>query len=339
VNDAPTISDLPDQAVAAGTSTLPIEFFIGDAESSPDGLALSVNSSDPLLVPTNNIVLGRSGPAIALTITPAPGRTGVATITLSVSDGTNSVSTNFVLGVSALLLRTVSFTNAAPILINDSGPASPYPSVINVTGLAGTISNVVLTLRGLNHARTPDLDVALTAPSGSTVLVCADAGSGGVSNVTLSLSDGASGPLPLVPLVSGAFLLSDYAPTDFFPAPAPTNLYAASFSAVTGQNPNGLWSLYIVDDSGGEQGMMAGGWTLTLTTVAATLRWEGRNPQGQPVLRLEGLPSQQYAIEAAEEFGAWTQLGTVQPTNGAAVFTDTVPGLQNRRFYRARALP
>jgi len=205
VNDAPTISDIPDQAVAAGTSTLPIEFFISDVETLPDGLALSVGSSNPVLVPTNNIVLDRSGSAIALLITPAPGQTGVATITLSVSDGTNSVNTNFVLGVSALLMRTSAFTNVAPILINDSGAATPYPSVINVPGLAGTISNVVLTLRGLNHSRSPDLEVALVAPSGQTVLICAEAGSGGASNITLIFSDGASSSLSLSPLVSGAF--------------------------------------------------------------------------------------------------------------------------------------
>jgi len=38
-------------------------------------------------------------------------------------------------------------------------------------------------------------------------------------------------------------------------------------SLLNGQNPNGVWSLYVYDDSPGDAGSIAGGWSLTLTTV------------------------------------------------------------------------
>src|SRR6185295_17857929 len=39
-------------------------------------------------------------------------------------------------------------------------------------------------------------------------------------------------------------------------------------------NPNGVWSLYIFDDAGGDAGSMAGGWSLTFT-VTSTVTWNG----------------------------------------------------------------
>jgi hypothetical protein len=57
---------------------------------------------------------------------------------------------------------------------------------------------------------------------------------------------------------------------DYFPLAGP---YAGSLSAFNALDPNGTWSLYIVDDSSGDLGELAGGWSLhiqTLQTVEAT---------------------------------------------------------------------
>src|SRR4030095_15354857 len=40
-----------------------------------------------------------------------------------------------------------------------------------------------------------------------------------------------------------------------------------ALSIFNGTNPNGTWSLYIVDDAGGDIGQFAGGWTLTITST------------------------------------------------------------------------
>src|SRR6185295_9988115 len=102
---------------------------------------------NPTLVPLGNLVLGGSGANRTVTVTPAAGQSGTATITVTVSDGTLSASNSFVVTVSTLGVGTQSFTNPAAITIPDIGAGSPYPSVINVSGMGGTVSNVTVTLR------------------------------------------------------------------------------------------------------------------------------------------------------------------------------------------------
>ncbi|HZD55107.1 MAG TPA: Ig-like domain-containing protein, partial [Anaerolineales bacterium] len=51
VNDAPTISDIPDQTTPEDTSTGPIGFTVGDTETPAGSLAVSGTSSNQTLVP------------------------------------------------------------------------------------------------------------------------------------------------------------------------------------------------------------------------------------------------------------------------------------------------
>src|SRR3989442_15334571 len=81
----------------------------------------------------------------------------------SLIDGSLSSSS---VATAANLSATVSdaqstFTNSATITIPSVGAGPPYPSVINVSGIAGTVSNVTLTLNNLNHSWARDVDVLL----------------------------------------------------------------------------------------------------------------------------------------------------------------------------------
>lgn len=98
-NQPPTISDIPDQITRPGTSVGPIAFTIGDAETPAAELMLSAESSDTALVPLSGIDSGGSGANRTVTVTPAPGLTGAATITVTVDDGTDTASDSFVLAV------------------------------------------------------------------------------------------------------------------------------------------------------------------------------------------------------------------------------------------------
>ena len=60
LNSPPTISAIPDQVIPANTATATIPFVIGDVETPTANLSLSRSSSNPALVPNNNIVFGGS---------------------------------------------------------------------------------------------------------------------------------------------------------------------------------------------------------------------------------------------------------------------------------------
>jgi subtilisin-like proprotein convertase family protein len=175
--------------------------------------------------------------------------------------------------------RTRTFGNGNAIAIPDVGAGNPYPSTIAVGGFKkGHIQDVNVTLRGLSHTFTRDVDVLLVAPDGRNLVVMGDigdtGGSGSVVDVTLTIDDEAALPLPVdESLTSGAFRpLDQFGPTDTdgptlldFPDPAPVVSGAAALSVFDGINPNGQWQLFVLDDTVGDEGAFSGGWSLTIT--------------------------------------------------------------------------
>ena len=97
---------------------------VGDAETSPNALTLSATSSNATLVPVANIVFGGSGAGRNAVITPASGLSGTSTITVTVSDGTLTASTNFVLTVNAANTPPT-ITAIGPQSTNQDTPTAP----------------------------------------------------------------------------------------------------------------------------------------------------------------------------------------------------------------------
>ncbi|MMZ58666.1 Proprotein convertase P-domain protein [compost metagenome] len=162
--------------------------------------------------------------------------------------------------------NTATFTNPTPIIIPLFGPATPYPSNIIVSGLTGTISKVTVTLSNFSHSFPEDVDILLVGPNGQRVILMSDAGGdNGITNVTITFDDNAPSTLPNEgQIMSGAFK-----PTDPFPPPAPQEM----LSVFNSTNPNGIWSLFVVDNVEGDQGSIAGGWSLTITTETCFTRF------------------------------------------------------------------
>jgi hypothetical protein len=100
VNTAPMIGSIPNQSVPPNTSTGPIPFTIGDAQTPAASLTLSKSSSNTNLVPAANIVFGGSGSNRTVTVTPAADQVGSALITVTVSDGELSAGSAFTLAVN-----------------------------------------------------------------------------------------------------------------------------------------------------------------------------------------------------------------------------------------------
>ncbi len=105
-NTAPTITNISDKSTPQDTPTAGIAFTVGDAETSTAALTVSATSSNTTLVPNTNLVLTGSTGSRSLVATPAPGQSGLATITVTVSDGAKTASDAFVLTVTAPQVAT-----------------------------------------------------------------------------------------------------------------------------------------------------------------------------------------------------------------------------------------
>ena len=354
-NTPPTISTIANQSISVNGTTGPMNFTVGDANTPAGNLTLGRSSSNPTLVPTNNIVFGGSGSNRTVTVTPTSGQTGSVTIAISVSDGQLSASSSFLLTVGSASTGTKSFTNSTAIVIPDRGAATPYPSIINVTGLSGAVSNVTLTLRNLSHTWTRDIDVMLVGPAGQKVIVMSDAGSGGANNVTFTLSDAAATSLPTTALTSGTYRPANYTDTssggDNFPSPAPASPYATTLSAFNAQQAVGAWSLYVFDDGPGDQGSFAGGWTLTISTAGVA----SAGVPGAPLKALRitsarldaartmhvtilGEVGRSYALEATTDWSNWLRADERINSSGTLELTEPAT-TDSSRFYRVVLLP
>jgi len=91
---------------------------------------------------------------------------------------------------------TALYQNADQITIPKSGEAAPYPSMIDVEGQSGVITDVTVTLHRFSHDAPNDVDVLLVSPDGDSSIVMSDAcGHEPVTNATWVLGDTAPDPM------------------------------------------------------------------------------------------------------------------------------------------------
>jgi subtilisin-like proprotein convertase family protein len=182
--------------------------------------------------------------------------------------------------------------NTAPLIITPPAvptqavrPADVYPSLLNINGQSGTITDVNVQFKGVTHDFPEDFDVMLVAPNGSTnLIVMSDIGgpntgtSFPVNGIDLTFDDQAAAFAPTdTQLSTGTFKPTndnndpgEFVPgnVDTFPSPAPTPSTATTLSTFNGLSANGNWSLYLVDDEPGPFGTFGfnGGWCLDIQT-------------------------------------------------------------------------
>jgi len=122
-NTSPTISPIAYQHTVMNVPADPIAFSIGDLESDPDALILTASSANPVLLPNDQISITGSGANRILHLTPAPNQTGVAVVTLEVSDGilTSNVVFAFTVVPSPSVLLFEPFSYADGSVVENSG--------------------------------------------------------------------------------------------------------------------------------------------------------------------------------------------------------------------------
>ena len=190
VNDAPTITSVANQTTSTGTAIGPLSFTVGDLETAAGSLTVSGSSSNTALVPNGNIVFGGSGANRTMTVTPAASQTGAATITVTVSDGSLSMPTNFQLTVNA--------TNTPPTITNIAAQTIGEDTVSAALGftvgdaetaagsltVSGSSSNTTLVANG---------NIVFGGSGANrTVTVTPAANQNGTATITVTVSDGQS---------------------------------------------------------------------------------------------------------------------------------------------------
>jgi len=292
------------------------------------------------------LVAGAAGTGRTNTFTVSGVSGGTLTATLSLQDGSLNLGTvtfTFVLG------NTLTFANLNPLSIPLFGAATPYPGTITVSNFSGVVRQVTVTLTNLTHTYPDDLDFLLVGPGHQRSLIISDVGGATpVSGLTLTLSDSATNFLPnFAPLTSGTYKPTNFddTETEGFYAPAPSGPYVASLSVFNGADPNGAWSLYIVDDSFSDQGSL-GGWYLHLITgqpvnpVLSLLLNPTINTNGRPQFVLMGTIGDICEIQASTNLVQWTALSTNTLTSTNLMWMDTNAVIGwDTRFYRAWRRP
>ena len=262
-------------------------------------------------------------------------RPGVFTVEITgpCNSVTNSTAMSFLNATSRR------WTNSNAVAIPDFGTASPYPSTILVGTQCNPIAELRVTLLGLHHDYPDDLDILLVGPDGTAVALMSDAGGSYVTDADVTFDDHAINVVPdFTQILSGSYKPADYPGEgmdfyDLVPGPNATEL-----SAFSGSNPEGVWSLYIVDDHGRRDGSLTGGWVLDFgneTPIAPSLTEPEKMASGVFQMKLNGQPYTTYFIEASSDLRHWDIIQTNVLGSTSATIIDTQAPEFNRRFYRA----
>jgi uncharacterized repeat protein (TIGR01451 family) len=241
---------------------------------------LATNGVTNVSGPQNYGVLITNGPTVARAFTfTALGTNGQnIAATLTLQDGSevySNVAFGFTLGGATNIFstnETLLLAGTSPLpskAYNSNPPYYGYPSVIDVSGIVGTITGVTATLKSFGHSSPRDVAVVLEAPTGQATYLMADCGGViAVGPVNLTFSQSASSSLPSSSaLTSGTYLPTTY---DSPPLPAtngaPVGPYPTTLANFVGQSPNGVWSLFVADEDTLDSGGITNGWSLNIST-------------------------------------------------------------------------
>jgi len=186
VNTNPTISDITDKSTNLNTATSAILFTVGDAQTAVADLTVAGSSSNQTLVPDANIVFGGSGANRTVTITPANGQSGTATITVTVTDaGALTATDTFVLTVNGkpTISAITTQTGTEDIAI---GPVS-----FTVGDDLTAAGSLTLSATSSDTTLVPNANIVFGGSGANrTVTVTPAANQSGTTSITITVTDG-----------------------------------------------------------------------------------------------------------------------------------------------------
>jgi hypothetical protein len=229
------------------------------------------------------------------------------TMTQRMNDATQLYTSGAAIPHGSTCSATYCYCNPGAVSSNaaNKGPFTPDPSNIFVSNLPGTISSVSL---GLNQYSSLagilySLESMVVGPTGADLDFFSNAGGsephdviGGTADLgNYIFSDAASAPIPdsVITLSPGTYQPSSYPEGDAANWPEPAQPYTASSSGFytlpstityagtqgsgtlssqfANTNPNGVWSLYMTEDSPAGTASAANGWCVNLSVNPASV--------------------------------------------------------------------
>jgi uncharacterized repeat protein (TIGR01451 family) len=182
--------------------------------------------------------------------------------------------------------------------------AAPYPSRIFVTGFSGTLSKVTLSLNNFTHEAPNDLSFMLVGPNGNRFVFLSGAGGASpVSGLNVTFDDAAASAVaglatgtykPTAALTAGVNFPAPAPAAPNFAAPAEAGTFASNFNGI---DPNGTWSLFVVDQTSGATIGSIGEWCLTFTATCPSITVG-------PVAAASAVIGQPYALDFGQTGGA-----------------------------------
>lgn len=188
-NIPPTISNIADTTTPEDTPLGPLFFNISDFENTPAQLTVTARSSNPTLLPNQNIQLGGSGGNRTITVAPATNQTGVAVVTVAVVDG------NFAETVDTFVL-TVTPVNDPPFISNISAQSMVEDSrrfavPFTITDPESPAGNLAVSAESSDTAIVSNTDLVVTGNGANrTLLITPLPDQSGTPTITIRVSDG-----------------------------------------------------------------------------------------------------------------------------------------------------
>jgi MYXO-CTERM domain-containing protein len=184
-NDLPIVSPIADQQIDVNGMTDSLAFTIGDVETSASSLTVTASSSNQTLIPDSNIMLAGSGVNRTITLTPAPNESGVAHITISVGDGTDTAEAEFDVEVNTP--ATISAIGDQSIQEDTATEALEF----TIGDVETDLASLVVTAESSNTELVDAGGIELGGTGAvRTVKITPLANRSGTTNITISVDDG-----------------------------------------------------------------------------------------------------------------------------------------------------
>lgn len=229
-NNPPSITSIANQTIRANETLTGLTFTVGDVETPVEQLNVTPSSSNPLLIPTENILVDGTGASRTVGLSPAFFASGTATITLTVTDGGGKSSAS-------------SFT--VTVLPENTGP-SISGSFTNYHTLQGVaLAEIPFTIGDLETA-VEDLDIIPSSsnptliPEGNIVL----GGTGASRTLTITPAAGQVGNA-VITITVGDFILTTNRSFNVMVVPNASVIFNEPFDYPDGTattNSGGLWA-------------------------------------------------------------------------------------------------